>query len=255
MIKTIDQNFNRHSWYIPSLIKGMQVVHTASLSYTDSGLPCDTFNIIHITNGLSLTREELTTAVDHYRKQDSRYCIWINSENRTLQADAILLQLGLSEANKEPGMALDLKAYTPVAHALFEHIVLASNEQQVADFATVVAANWTPPDPQVLTYYQKTAPAFLNPDNKVILLVYYHEGQPVSVIELFPTDVTTIGLYSLATLETFRGKGIGSAMMHFALGQAKALGYTRAILQASEDGLGIYQRLGFERVTAYFEFQ
>lgn len=255
MIQAIDQNFNRHSWYIPSLTQGMQVIRMDSLSYTDSGLPCDTFNIIHVTNGHALTEVALKPVLHHYRKQDSRFCLWINSDNRTPHADTILQQLGLSESNKEPGMVLNLKAYQPTDHALFDHIVIASKEHHMTDFACVVAANWTPPDPHVLTYYKQTATAFLNPYHRIILLVYYHEGEPVSVIELFPTDAKTIGLYSLATLEAYRGKGIGSAMMRFALNQAKALGYETVILQASEEGIGIYQRLGFQIQTTYFEFQ
>jgi ribosomal protein S18 acetylase RimI-like enzyme len=255
MISTIDQNFNRHSWYVPSLIKDMHVVHTSSLSYTDSGLPCDTFNIIHVTNGSTLTKEELELVLSHYHRHNSRFCLWINSENRTPAVEVLLEEAGLAEANKEPGMVLDLTAYRPAEHNLFTNIVVASSEQHIADFATVVAANWTPPDAHVISYYKKTFPAFLDSSNNILLLTYYHEGQPVSVIELFPTDKNTIGLYSLATLEAFRGKGIGSAMMRFALNTAKEKEYTTAILQASEDGIGIYQRLGFQIKTTYFEFQ
>ena len=48
--------------------------------------------------------------------------------------------------------------------------------------------------------------------------------------------------------------GIGSALMTYALNYAKEAGYQRAILQATEAGIGIYQRYGFEAITKYYEY-
>jgi ribosomal protein S18 acetylase RimI-like enzyme len=71
---------------------------------------------------------------------------------------------------------------------------------------------------------------------------------------MFPADNETIGIYGLATLKTARGKGIGSALMSYSLQRARELGYKQAVLQASADGIRIYERLGFETVTRFFEF-
>jgi ribosomal protein S18 acetylase RimI-like enzyme len=71
---------------------------------------------------------------------------------------------------------------------------------------------------------------------------------------MFSSGNGNLGFYALATLENYRGKGIGSAVMTFALNKAKMLGYRNVILQASEDGIKIYQKLGFEIKTVYYEF-
>ncbi|HEX5167862.1 MAG TPA: GNAT family N-acetyltransferase [Cyclobacteriaceae bacterium] len=76
----------------------------------------------------------------------------------------------------------------------------------------------------------------------------------VAVIEMFPSDEATVGLYGLATRREFRGKGIGSAMMTYALNKAMTLGYENVILQASPDAIGIYKRYGFKVVTRYYEY-
>ena len=109
-------------------------------------------------------------------------------------------------------------------------------------------------DDKVCHYYEKAAPVFIEEKNGVNLLLYYHEDRPVATLELFPTNATVAGIYSFATLEAFRGRGIGSALFTFTLDLAREAGYRQLILQASEDGLGIYKKYGFKSVTTYYEY-
>lgn len=122
------------------------------------------------------------------------------------------------------------------------------------DFAEVISLNWTPADHNVLKYFRETAASYLEPGNGISLALYYQDDKPVAVIELFPSDKGTLGIYGLATLASYRGKGIGSAMMDFALNRVKADQYKVAVLQASEDGINIYEQYGFRTVTDYFEY-
>jgi predicted acetyltransferase len=43
-------------------------------------------------------------------------------------------------------------------------------------------------------------------------------------------------------------------MLTFALNSAKTLGYQQVILQASEDGLRIYEKVGFQKFGLYYEY-
>lgn len=54
------------------------------------------------------------------------------------------------------------------------------------------------------------------------------------------------GIYSVATLPQARGQGIGTALTHGPLLEARAEGYRVGILSASQDGFNLYKRLGFE---------
>jgi ribosomal protein S18 acetylase RimI-like enzyme len=49
-------------------------------------------------------------------------------------------------------------------------------------------------------------------------------------------------------------KGIGSAMLTYALNLAQSMGYKNAVLQASQDGIELYKKMGFQTFTQYFEF-
>ena len=150
-------------------------------------------------------------------------------------------------------MVLDLHAFDD-STVTQSSIRVVSNEDELNDFATVIAANWNPADLNVIRYFQQTSTAWLNPDNRISLLVYYENEQPVATIEVFPGPEDVVGLYSLATLASSRGRGIGSAIFKAALVLAKKQGYRHAILQASDDGIGIYRRMGFSEVSVYYEY-
>ena len=252
MVELIDSNFNLHATRIPSLTKGMVVYEQPNLSYVDSGLSCDTFNIIHITGEVTL--DELKQTVDHFRSQEKEFCIWINKENLNPTSIQLFRDLDLIQQNAEEGMVLDIEEYQLVTKEEHSNIRIVDNEESLEKYAKVIAENWSPPDENVITYYNQTAKQYLDQKNRVTLLIYYHEGKPVSTVELFATDDQTIGFYGFATLEAYRGKGIGSTLMTFALNKSKEWGYKNAILQASEDGIGIYRKMGFKEYTTYFEY-
>lgn len=56
------------------------------------------------------------------------------------------------------------------------------------------------------------------------------------------------GIYGVATLEEARGKGLGAHVTAEPLRLAAAEGYRTGVLQASDMGYSVYQKLGFEDV-------
>lgn len=250
----LSTNFDLHASLIPGQTTGMKVFHSPGITWVDSGLSCDTFNIIHITNGDSLTEQQLTETIDYYKSRDLAFCIWINEENLTGLIMDYFSGLSLSQQNMEPGMVLDMRSYQTIENNLHSNVRIVETQQDIDEYARVIAANWNPPDKNVIDYFKQTGAAILNKQNNILLAMYYDNNQPAAVVELFSSDLQTIGIYGLATREEWRGKGIGSALMTWSLNKIKELGYKHAILQASEDGIGIYQRLGFTVFTNYYEF-
>lgn len=58
----------------------------------------------------------------------------------------------------------------------------------------------------------------------------------------------TIGIYNVATVADYRGRGIGSAATTAVMREGRERGCTNAILHTSAMGLSVYERLGFEVV-------
>ena len=151
-------------------------------------------------------------------------------------------------------MVLNLAEHKTVSSPNHSNIRQVTNKDLLMEYARVIAENWTPADQNVIDYYEKTAAHYLDKTHGLRLFIYYHEGQPVSCVELFPTDNQTIGFYGFATLEAYRGLGIGTTLMTYALNISKDSGYETAVFQGTEDGLGISKKYGFSPVSTYYEY-
>lgn len=243
--KIINDNFLHHASFLQSLTNGMMTVKEEGFCYSDSGISSDTFNILYITDGNNFNPSAFQKAIDHYQTKQFEYCIWVNEENLSPKVIDALQDAGLQEAGNDPGMLIDLKNYnaTPTNGDIRKLSTLE-------DFADLVSRNWTPPDQNVIEFYKRVTP----PAN-IEYFGSYVADKPVCVIELFPDTNTNAGLYSLCTLAEHRGKGIATNLMKYCLAHLRSKGYTTATLQASDDGLRIYQRLGFEQATRFSEFK
>jgi len=79
------------------------------------------------------------------------------------------------------------------------------------------------------------------------------DDQPVAVSTVF-YRAGVAGIYCVATLEEWRGKGLGAAITLQPLLDARAKGYRVGILHSSEMGYRVYQRLGFKEACRMSEY-
>jgi predicted GNAT family acetyltransferase len=84
----------------------------------------------------------------------------------------------------------------------------------------------------------------------VALYAGYTDGRPVSA-GLGVRSGDTIGIYNIATIPACRRRGYGAAMTSRIAADGAAAGCDLAILQASEMGRPVYERLGYETVVEY----
>lgn len=78
----------------------------------------------------------------------------------------------------------------------------------------------------------------------------YIDGEPAAVSSLVMTDGVA-GIYAVATLPQARKRGIGSAMSLHAMSEGKRRGASLAVLQATDMGRPVYERIGFRSVFDY----
>lgn len=165
--------------------------------------------------------------------------------------EQLLLAAGLRLASRDTGMAADLALVpgsieAPVgltvervrddAGALEWRLAFhATNERPVEAPAT--------PD-QEAAVLRGFAPAGYDEGEPLQLYLARLVGAPVAVSQLF-LGAGVAGIYCVGTLPQARRQGIGAAVTHAALVDARALGYNLAVLGASELGEPVYRRLGF----------
>ena len=81
--------------------------------------------------------------------------------------------------------------------------------------------------------------------------VGYVDGEPVSTAATVPCG-DTIGVYNVATLPDHRLRGYGEAVMRHALEEAERERPSRpVVLQSTEAGLRLYERMGFRTVARF----
>lgn len=82
----------------------------------------------------------------------------------------------------------------------------------------------------------------------------YEDGVAVSSTATMSTPSAT-GVYAVGTLPSHRNRGCAEAVMRHAVTQAQAAGATfPLVLQSSEAGYAMYQRMGYQTATRYAVF-
>ncbi len=256
-IKTVaTANLVTHFTWVQRQTSGMHVDSSTNFVLTDSGLPCDTFNAVCQA---ALTSDNavhgIHSAIDYFARNKRPFSWWLSPGDQPDNLVDLLLEAGLQEDYSELAMAADL-SQLPTAD-LSPNGLQIRRVQTVAeleDFARIISVMWTPPDPEVVRFYQLAAPVILRPDSPMWFYVGYVDETPVVTGEATVGD-GVVGLYNICTLPDFRQRGFGTAMTLKPLVDAYAENYTTAILQATEAGARVYRRLGFETFGTVTEYK
>ena len=250
----MDGNVVTHMTWVQSRLAGGHVEIGDELVLSDSGLACDTFNVVCRARIAGDPAGAIARVVTHFRSVGRPFSWWLGPDDRPPDLGRSLCAAGFEAAESEVAMAADLHrlAVSPAPAGL--RIARAATVHEIDDFAAVNAANWTPPDPHVLRFYRLAAPLLLRPDCPIRLYVGYLGHRPVATAELTVSD-GAVGLYGIATLASHRRKGYGTALTLRPLLDARSEGHGLAVLQASADGQGVYARLGFRVTGKYTEYK
>lgn len=235
---------------------GMYVSHEDDLVWGDCGLPCDTFNAICRSRLTSAAAQErIRTVIGHFVAVERPFSWWLCPGDLPPNLGELLLASGLQRADTELAMAANLGS---IAHGECSpgglQIERVCSLDHLHDFARIIAESWTPPDLEVLRFYDLTAPVLFTNDAPFCLYVGYLGNEAVATAQLtFGGGVA--GLYSVITIPSHRRRGIGTALTLRLLRDAQALGFRTAILQASAAGAPLYMRVGFAPFGQIVEYK
>jgi hypothetical protein len=249
-------NLVAHMSWVQQQTAGMRVLEDEQLVIVDSGLPCDTFNVVCRAR---LTPDSLkgrvAAAIEYFRGVSRPFSWWVGPGDLPADLGDALQEAGLEAAEAEVAMAADLEAVRderqPPRGLRIERV---RTVEQVREFAEINAANWDPPDADVIRFYEAATPVLLAGDTPLWLYLAYLGDRPVATAELTVAG-GVVGLYGISTLKDFRRQGIGGAMTLQPLLNAKEAGHTTAVLQASADGVSVYSRIGFQAVGQFTEYK
>jgi hypothetical protein len=238
---------------VVSCTNGAKVTRAGGVVTVLTGLPMDWFNQVLIEHE-EATPAGVLAGVAQARERGDRFVVRLREDidDRFIPT---LTQAGLAPAGQEtpmPGMVA-----FPIDHdAIAEHASLELEIRRVTDAAGIDAHR------QVVTLGFGSDPAValgtacreLLDWPECVVYVGYVDGDPV-VSGLGWRTGRTVGVYSIATIESARRRGYGAAMTARAVADGVVAGCDVAALQASEMGRPIYERLGFRTVVRYAAYR
>ena len=217
-----------------------------------TGLPFDWFNQLLVERD-DATPDSLLAGVARAREQGDPFVVRLRGgvDDRFITTMA---RAGLEPEGEEtstPGMvAFPIDRDTIARQAAFElEIRRVTDAAGVDDHRQVVTAGFGSDAAVALG----TACTGLLDRPDCVVYVGYANGRPVAS-GLGWRSGRTIGVYSIATVRSARGRGYGAAMTARVVTDGVDAGCDVAVLQASEMGRPIYERQGFRTVVRYVAY-
>lgn len=203
-------------------------------------------NVVFVTQQLRDAKAQLARAFALLDERKLPFFVHIR-EGVDIAAERACEQLGLVPENPVPGMAL--APITSHANDASLEIRPVGDDASFSDFATTVTESFDIPSEETSALFPPSA--LTRP--RTHFWVGYAEGQPVASSALIVIgDVA--GINFIGTLGAFRGRGFGEQMTWAAVNGGAEAGCGVAVLQASEIGKPVYERMGFRDVTTYNTF-
>jgi ribosomal protein S18 acetylase RimI-like enzyme len=195
----------------------------------------------------------LELAGEHYRRRNREWSVWICEHWLGPQTSRRLMKIceahGLQCIAEPPGMEAEEFPAPRRAMPELEYRLVVDRETRVA-FSRLVTASFHIPASIAGLIYEHDQPWHAPLD----IWLGYRDGQAVTSAAVIAA-AGGLGIYSVATLPAWRGRGYAEAVMRHAVADQRAKGVSGPlVLQSSPGGLELYRKLGFRRVTRYFVF-
>lgn len=191
--------------------------------------------------------EHIHETIDFFQsKARKSFCWWLAPGLEESGWGHRLQRRGFSLETGSPGMAMALNMVPDVVPVPEGYRIQQVEDQQTMKIwlKIFLQAYGFPPDWEA-PIWDFMLPSLSHPDGSSYMA--FVNSQPVAVSTvLYRAGVA--GVFNVATLKEWRGKGLGAAVTLEPLRDARAKGYQVGTLQSSDMGFKVYQRLGFKEV-------
>jgi len=160
-------------------------------------------------------------------------------------------EYGFSFSAKLPGMLMGHHVPPPFPSEL--EVIEVSSDSLMQEWCRVWSAVYDP-NRQISTYFASLFEAcgqYRNPAFR--FFIGQVSGETVSCISSYD-DGKALGLFNGATLEGFRQRGYGAAVVSHCLERARRHPSFPAYNIASTQGFSVWQKIGFEKVCEFHQF-
>jgi GNAT superfamily N-acetyltransferase len=231
---------------IAERVPGAVVRHEDGVFLMASGLPIRLFNQVVVERDSAAPRQ-IAAAVDVLRERAAPFVVNLRRDTDDRFA-AVVEGLGLQMRGEPPmpGMAL-YPIHSGISAATSGlDIRRVSDDAGLEDHIRTAARGFGMPEELLRPWIGSD----LWQVPGAVVYVGYADGEPVATGLGFRTG-QTIGVYNIATAPSGRKRGFGTAMTERVAEDGAAAGCEVAVLQASEMGRPLYEKLGYRTVVEY----
>lgn len=253
--KLIQRNFIDKVIFSAQLGRNMIVTHTENYVLVDSGMPSDTFNVCVFLDDKIENINIFNQAVGYFNYKKYPMSLWCWDHLESFKAKLDKSQLVLGEINK--GMFADINDLNPNIKMSSKYFV--KQVEKLFELKTFGSILTTLFDESlegkcIKTYYDNQSETSLYLNSPIRNYLGYYEGKAVCTgTAVYTKD--SVGIYDIATLPEYRNQGLGSSMFRYILSEIKKNYNGLCVLQASEDGMGIYKKAGFEPACNIYVYE
>ena len=194
---------------------------------------------------------DIDAILESFRRAGHAFIWWRMPHAEPADLGDRLTRAGLAASGGDwPGMAVELAELDPVPTLTEIELRRVTNETELAAYIEVFAPILSPSRGFTERFRLVSAAVLSDPDPAVVNYVAWRSGTPIGTASLVVAGGAA-GIYNVTTAEEARRRGIGAALTLQALHEGRRRGLTHGVLQASELGLGVYERIGFREYCTF----
>ncbi|WP_444546218.1 GNAT family N-acetyltransferase [Streptomyces spiralis] len=219
------------------------------LTYYRSGLPHPSLN--------GVLRLHSSTPIDPWIEHGAHvlagvpWMWWVGPDSST-EVRNRLVDFGATRAGSMPIMAVDTDRVPDISGPPSLDIQTVDTMDSLTEWVRVYSSSFGFASHLLDSIVQCEAARPDTPD--LVRFTGRFQGQPVGTALMLDAHGVA-GIYVVTTAEAHRHRGIGSALTSAALRAGRERGLRTGTLQASNQGAGVYRRMGFQMIDQYELFQ
>lgn len=227
-------------------VSGGEARSFGDVTAISTGIPVPFANPVYVFE--PPVEADLHDAISWVAQRGSPFQVTV-AEPALAGAEPITASHGLERADGAlPGMALASLDETPRNESPVD-IERVNCAEDMEERTAVLSAAYEMP----MELAKQFSPASMATDKRMTPLFGRVDGEPVAC-GLLVQSGDVAGVYNICVTEAFRRQGIGEAMSWAVFRTGRDAGAEVGVLQSTELGYPLYERMGFETVVEYYPF-
>lgn len=244
LVADSNENLRRACCRIAEETETGSIRHFGPITAAVAGVSSPIFNQVFVFE--EPPRAALSAAIAWIRERTVPCWVTVTEPVRE-SVDSVLASHDLAHSGTQPGMAItSLDAIS--APDTDAEIVEVTDPPERADFSSVTSSvfDWPASTAEQVDRVAIRA-------DEIRMFLGRMDGRPVAT-GLLIRHGDVAGVYSIAVIEAYRRRGLGEAMTRAILRAGRDDGCTVGVLQSSEMGYPLYERMGFDPVVTYHHY-